>query len=197
MDRINSPVLVVLFLILTFASCRSYKPAYDTYRITWKEAWIYKFIDEYVDYEFKYKSMCADDKRDFFYDFSRKIQSIREYPFAAVIDSVQQFAIANRIEFDSVLMENLSDPIFETIDYSCPNTYFSFVRKGKVITYVVGLDFCETVLYIESIERNIKVASTKKDGCEIGYSSYTWFDKHWNWRIDNIIINPTGIRNSD
>lgn len=90
-------------------------------------------------------------------------------------------------------MENVSDPVFETIDYSCPYTFFSFVREKKIITYAVGLDFCEKVLFIETIDRNLifdKVAETRKDGCQIGYSSYTWFDKNWNWKITKISINP-------
>lgn len=200
MARINTGTLVLTVFVLLLVSCKPFKLVQATSNLSWKESWIYKFMDEYVVYDGKYKTICPGEYRDSFFDFARKIQSIREYPFDVVLKGIQEYTVSNKIEFDSVLMENLSDPIFETIDYSCPNTYFSFVRKGNVITYAVGLDFCEKVLFIEEIDRNMnfdKVAVTRKDGCQIGYSSYTWFDKKWKWKITKISINPDNAIKSD
>lgn len=128
MARINITILTLTATVAFLMSCKPSKLVQDVPTPSWKESLIYRFIDEYVAYQDEYKIICQDERRDYYFDFVRKIQSIREYPFDAVLKGIQKFVNLNKIEFDSVLMENISDPIYETIDYSCPNTYFSFIN---------------------------------------------------------------------
>jgi len=193
-----------LFLLLAVSiafSCRTQKVNNENLHRSWKEEWNYVLLGSYIKYKHDHEDLCRNKEVDFFADFARKLQSIKEYPYDLVLSSVQDFVKLNRIEFDSVLMKNISNPVLENIDYSCPWTYFYFINKGDVISVKVSLDFCESINYIKVTknERNLYeiLSLESNNGCSSGYISYTWFDKIWSWEIKKISINPDNVIKSD
>lgn len=188
----------MLFILVTLAisSCKLQRTSLSNNQHSWKEDWVSMLLDKYTDYKFQFPSICPNDKREFYYDFARKIQSIREYPFESVLQSLRNYVKANNIQFDTMKMINISQSYAETIDYSCPATYAVFIKSSICEVVSVDLNFCEKVSFIGKLNDPIFIKKTLLNkfvnSCDFGYVSYTTFDKRWNWSIENIIINPQG-----
>lgn len=193
MGLIKSLALALPLSLVMLISCKTKFVLSQNHDMSWKESVIFEFVDRYTMYQNSFQKICAPKERNFYYDFARKIQSIREYPFEEVQNELQKYVKSNKIEFDSILMLNISEPEIETIENTCPTTYMAFISKGKVKTFSIGLDFCEKIIYWEEVDykNNFeKIKNLKQDGCSVGYICETWFDREFKWKIGRISINP-------
>ncbi len=182
-------------IIILLSYCCWCQEAFMQDKKTWKEDCVEKLTIRYLEYDKNYTTICDSIYRDRFFDYYRKVQSILEFPFIDVASSFKNYTIINGIEFDSICMNLIQNPVFTTPEFSNPQIIFDIISNGREISYYVLMDEL-TVAKIEKINEHKylnKIVNVPNDGCEPGYTIATWFDRDWNWSIEKIIINPKNI----
>lgn len=187
MGKIKNYVLVGLCMILQ--SCILVKTQTPT--TTWKEALMYHLQGEYTIFSIYHKKNCGEPSWDYLYDYQRKIQAIREYPYNVMLSKLKKYVVKNNIQFDSLLMENCSVPELEQIEYTCPiPTFVTIFNGNNVKSIFVGIKNCEEVYGIEDAGKDYHYDRQIQNGCGLGFNSFTMYDKNWNFKIKRIVINP-------
>jgi hypothetical protein len=192
MDRNNRhKTCVICVVMLATFSCQSQSLRDYKNELSWKQDWVSRFFLDYRKYQEKILPDCAEPNRDISFDIERKMRGLGETPFAAVTFTVKKYIKINNFKFDSIVMINIHDPLFEG-EFTFPPVYFYIIKNDLIQELVVNVDDdkkCSILKPLKKVDQ-INILGNVSPGCGYGYVSYTKFDQKWAYHIQNIIINP-------
>lgn len=186
MGRINFSCYILLVLVV-FSSCVTpkNKANHSDINTEWLSEWLDMFFIEYREYKVSALLNCSDADRDIAYDIERKIRAVSKVKIKNQLDFIDNYLAARDLKYDSLLIEHIHSPIYES-EYSTTPVYFSIFVKGEKLDFEGYLPPNEIVTELPEVG-----VEELGSGCGYGFLSSSIFYSSHKFYIKKIVINPS------